>query len=63
MLRAIGGRFIPGLALRFKDVEKESSDYKTLEGRTTAYICSRETCRPPVAGREALEKILGEVAA
>jgi len=63
MLRAIGGRFIPGMALRFKDVEKESSDYKTLEGRTTAYICSRETCRPPVAGREALEKILGEVAA
>jgi hypothetical protein len=63
MLRFITGRFIPGLALRFKDAEKEMTDYKTLGGRTTAYICSQGTCRPPVAGLAALKKILNEVAA
>jgi uncharacterized protein YyaL (SSP411 family) len=60
MLRAISVRFIPGLALRFKDPEKENTDYKRIGGRTTAYVCSRETCRAPVAGRAALEKILDE---
>jgi len=63
MLRSISVRFIPGLALRFKDPEMESNDYKSLGGRTAAYICSQGTCRPPVAGRAALEKILDEVVA
>jgi uncharacterized protein YyaL (SSP411 family) len=63
MLRFITGRFIPGLVLRFKDAEKEMTDYKTLGGRTTAYVCSLGTCRPPVAGCAALKKILDEVAA
>ncbi len=63
MLRAITGRFIPGLVLHFKDAETEITDYKSLGGRTTAYVCSQETCRPPVAGRESLERILDEVAA
>jgi uncharacterized protein YyaL (SSP411 family) len=62
MLRSITGRYIPGLVLHFKDPETEITDYKSLGGRTTAYVCSRETCRAPVAGREALERILDEVA-
>jgi uncharacterized protein len=62
MLRSIAGSFIPGLVLRFRDAEKDATDYKALNGRTTAYVCSQGTCRPPVNGREALEKILGEVA-
>jgi len=61
MLRTIGGRFIPGLVLRFRSAESDGSAYKTLEGRTTAYVCSQGTCRPPVTGREAMEKILGEL--
>jgi uncharacterized protein YyaL (SSP411 family) len=63
MLRSISVRFIPGLALRFKDPETENTDYKSIEGRTTAYVCSREICRAPVAGRAALEKLLDEFAA
>ena len=61
MLRSITMRFIPGLVLRFRDGETDSDDYKAMGGRTTAYICSNGICRPPVAGREALAKILGEV--
>lgn len=63
MLRSIGARFIPGLALRFKDPETESTDYDRVGGRTTAYVCSQGACRPPVAGRAALERMLDEVAA
>ena len=63
MLRFITGRFIPGLALRFKDAEKEITDYKTLGGRTTAYVCSQGACRPPVAGLDSLKMLLDEVAA
>jgi uncharacterized protein YyaL (SSP411 family) len=63
MLRSISIRFIPGLALRFKDPEMENTDYKSVGGRTTAYVCSQGTCRPPVAGRAALEKILDELCA
>lgn len=62
MLRTINGRYIPGLVLRLKDGSNDSTDYKTLENRTTAYICSNGICRPPVAGRESLEKLLEEVA-
>jgi len=61
MLRSVGGRFIPGLVLRFRSAESDETDYKTLEGRTTAYVCSQGSCRPPVTGREALEKLLGEL--
>jgi uncharacterized protein YyaL (SSP411 family) len=62
MLRSINGRFIPGLGLRFRDSETDSGDYKTVDERTTAYVCSAGICRPPVAGSEALEKLLNEVA-
>jgi uncharacterized protein YyaL (SSP411 family) len=63
MLRSINSRFIPGLALRFKDPDKESTDYTRLGARTTAYVCSQGACRPPVAGYAALERILDEVTA
>jgi uncharacterized protein YyaL (SSP411 family) len=62
MLRAVTRRYLPGLVLRFRDAESEAAEYQTLDGRTTAYLCSKGVCRPPVAGREALEKLLGEVA-
>jgi hypothetical protein len=62
MLRAVTRRYNPGLVLRFRDAESEAAEYKTIDGRTTAYLCSKGVCRPPVAGREALEKLLGEVA-
>lgn len=61
MLRAISVRFIPGLALRFRDPEKEGTNYKSIGGRATAYICSQEICRPPVVGKAALVKILDEI--
>ena len=62
MLRAVTSRFIPGLVLRFEDAETGSGDYKTMDGRSTAYLCSKGLCRPPVAGGEALKRILDEVA-
>ncbi len=62
MLRLIGGRYIPGLTLRFRDGGGDTGDYKTLDGKATAYVCSRGVCRPPVAGRDALKRILDEAA-
>jgi uncharacterized protein len=62
MLRSINGRFIPGLVLRFRDAETDSGEYKTVDDRSTAYVCSAGICRPPVAGSKALEKLLDEVA-
>ncbi len=63
MRRLIGGRFMPGLALRFKDAAAESTDYKPIGGEATAYVCSHGVCRPPVVGRAALERILDEFGA
>ncbi|HEX9024574.1 MAG TPA: thioredoxin domain-containing protein [Geobacteraceae bacterium] len=62
MLRLIGGRYIPGLTLRFRGGGGEAGGYRTLDGKATAYVCSGGLCRPPVAGREALKAILDEVA-
>jgi uncharacterized protein YyaL (SSP411 family) len=61
MLRVVHQRFIPGLVLRFRDPELECTDYKTLGGRTSAYVCSQKTCRPPVAGSDALKSLLDDV--
>ena len=61
MLRAVTRRYLPGLALRFRDSASEAAEYKPLDGRTTAYLCCKGVCRPPVAGRELLEKLLGDV--
>ncbi len=62
MHRAVTRRYISGLALRFRDTEKEPADYRSLGGRATAYVCSQGLCRPPVAGCAALEEILKEIA-
>jgi len=62
MLRTVTSRYNPGLVLRFRNEGSENTEYKTLNGRTTVYLCSKGLCRPPVAGREAFEKLLGEVA-
>ena len=61
MLRVVHERFIPGLVLRFRDPEQECTDYKTLGGRASAYVCSQKTCRPPVAGSVALKSLLDDV--
>jgi uncharacterized protein YyaL (SSP411 family) len=61
MVRCINSRYIPGLVLRLKDEKRDGEGYKTVNGRTTAYVCSSGLCRPPVAGREALERILTEI--
>jgi uncharacterized protein YyaL (SSP411 family) len=61
MLRVVHERYIPGLVLRFKDPEHESTDYKTLGDKASAYVCSQMTCRPPVAGSAALKSLLDDI--
>jgi uncharacterized protein YyaL (SSP411 family) len=61
MLRCVTRRFIPGLAFRFRDSEGESNDYRAIDDRTTAYVCTQVSCRPPVVGSVALESLLGEI--
>jgi uncharacterized protein YyaL (SSP411 family) len=61
MLTCIHKRYIPGLTLRIKDPGEESTDYKMIDGRTTAYVCTQLSCLPPVAGYAALESLLHEV--
>ncbi|MBP1752174.1 MAG: hypothetical protein H6Q57_1010 [Geobacteraceae bacterium] len=61
MLRSIGQRFIPHLALRVKN-EGADTGYKTLDGKPTAYVCHYGTCRPPVTGAENLGRLLDEIA-
>jgi uncharacterized protein YyaL (SSP411 family) len=60
-LRAtIALRFIPHLVIHFRE-EGEEEGYKTLEGRPAAYVCHDGICRPPVSGREALDRVLDEI--
>ena len=60
MLLAVKRRYIPHLVLRHKE-DGEETGYKTIEGRPAAYVCHGELCRPPVTGRDSLEKMLDEV--
>jgi uncharacterized protein YyaL (SSP411 family) len=57
LLRVIHRRFIPNLALRYGG----AGEYPAVDGRATAYVCARGTCRPPVTGAEALGTLLDEL--
>ncbi len=60
MLHCVSQRFMPHLVLRVKG-EGAETGYKTLGGQPTAYVCHGGMCRPPVTGRDGLEKVLDEV--
>lgn len=60
MLSAINTKYLPGLILRFKE-DGELDSFRTIDGRTTAYICAKRACRPPVNDLAGLEQLLGEI--
>jgi uncharacterized protein YyaL (SSP411 family) len=60
MLLAVKSRYIPHLVLRRRQEGKEAG-YRTIGGQPAAYICHGGLCRPPVSGRDNLEKLLDEV--
>jgi uncharacterized protein YyaL (SSP411 family) len=62
MLRCLSRRFIPHLVLRTAK-EGGAGGYRTLGGKPTAYVCHAGTCRPPVSGRDTLDKILDDFSA
>jgi uncharacterized protein YyaL (SSP411 family) len=62
MLRRLSKRFIPHLVLRTAK-EDGTSGYRTLGGKPAAYVCHAGTCRPPVSGGDALDRVLDEFAA
>ncbi len=55
--RAVSSRYIPYLVLRHKE-ESAESGYRTIGGQPAAYVCHGGVCRPPVTGRDNLEKLL-----
>ncbi len=59
MLRAIGGRLLPGLVLRHGAGDR---DYPEIEGKSVAYICAAGACRPPASDLPTLERLLEEIA-
>lgn len=41
--------YLPNVAVRFYDIsEQDTGGYKAVEGKTTAYLCKKSTCLPPV---------------
>jgi uncharacterized protein YyaL (SSP411 family) len=62
MLARLSKRFIPHLVLRTAK-EDGTSGYRTLGGKPAAYVCHAGTCRPPVSGGDALDRVLDELAA
>ena len=59
LLRAIGGRLIPGLVLR---QGAGDPDYPEIAGKAAAYICAGGACRPPASDLPTLERLLDELA-
>jgi len=60
MLSIIHGLYLPGLVLRFRQ-EGDHNGYRVIDGHTTAYVCTRGACRPPVNSVAEFKQLLDEV--
>jgi uncharacterized protein YyaL (SSP411 family) len=60
MVRAIYGRFAPGLVLRFRN-GGDHDGHRAIDGRPTAFVCAKGACRPPVNDVNEFELLLNEV--
>ncbi|NVN92932.1 MAG: thioredoxin domain-containing protein [Desulfuromonadales bacterium] len=60
MLRVINGRFVPGLVLRFRN-DGDHNGYRSIDGRPTAFVCTKGACRPPISDVAEFERLLDEV--
>lgn len=59
MLRMVRESFLPNLILEFYDLHTaESTEYKAIDGKTTAYVCMDSACQPPITELEKLGTIL-----
>ncbi|MEN6545899.1 MAG: thioredoxin domain-containing protein, partial [Armatimonadia bacterium] len=64
MVEAVRGRFLPNVVVLVKTEEVGElapfvARYGAVDGRTTAYVCSGQTCSAPVVEVEELVRLLG----
>jgi uncharacterized protein YyaL (SSP411 family) len=71
MLDTINSKFLPELGLILKTPGQDeqllnkllptAAERKTIEGKTTAYLCRNFACQPPVTTPEKLEALLNSL--
>jgi len=55
MLDLINNYFLPAAMVTFyNSSEQRDSEYKTINGKATAYICKNFACQPPITDMEKL---------
>lgn len=59
MLAMVHKSFLPGVVIEFYDLNGEKSEeYKAIDGKSTAYLCTNFACQPPITDIEKLGNFL-----
>ena len=59
LIRVVGNYFLPEMMVKFYDSGEEFQDeYKVIDGKATAYVCTNFACKPPITVGEKLAQML-----
>jgi len=56
--RILNSNYLPNVVVKYYRPKKDDSEYKLLNNKATAYICSNRSCKPPTNSAERMLELL-----